>query len=57
MRVIILLLEMHRVLDLFTIKIHIGRRHYKLIFNIVGAVGNADYSARKALNRLVEPMR
>ncbi len=57
MRVIILLLEMHRMFDLFTVKIHIGRRHYQLIFNIVGAVGNADYSARKALNRLVEPMR
>ena len=24
------------------------------VFNIVGAVGNADYSARKALNRLVD---
>ena len=40
--------------DLFTVKIHIERRHYQLIFNIVDTVGNADYSARKALNRLVD---
>ena len=40
--------------DLFTVKIHIKRRHYQLIFNIVGAVSNADYSARKTLNRLVD---
>ena len=53
MRVVILLLEMHCVLDLFTGEIHIKRRHYQLIFNIVGAVGNADYSARKTLNRLI----
>lgn len=45
---------MHCVLDLFTGEIHIGRRHYQLIFNIVGAVSNADYSARKTLNRLVD---
>ena len=47
MRVVILLLKMHRMFDLFTGEIHIKRRHYKFIFNIVGAVGNADYSARK----------
>lgn len=40
--------------DLFTGEIHIKRRHYQLIFNIVDTVGNADYSARKALNRLVD---
>lgn len=45
---------MHRTLDLFTGEIHIKWRHYQLIFNIVGAVGNADYSARKTLNRLVD---
>ena len=45
---------MHCVLDLFTGEIHIGRRHYQLIFNIVGAVSDTDYSARKALNRLVD---
>ena len=44
---------MHRVLDLFTGEIHIKRRHYKLIFNIVGAVSDTDYSARKPLNRLI----
>lgn len=54
MRVVILLLKMHRTLDLFTGENHIKRRHYQLIFNIVGTVGNADYSARKALNRLVD---
>ena len=53
MRVVILLLKIHRMFDLFTGEIHIKRRHYKLIFNIVGAVGNADYSARKTLNRLI----
>ena len=45
------------MLDLFTGEIHIGRRHYQLIFNIVGAVSDTDYSARKALNRLVDAMR
>ena len=40
--------------DLFTGEIHIKRRHYQLIFNIVGAVSDADYSARKTLNRLVD---
>lgn len=54
MRVVILLLEMHCVLDLFTGEIHIKRRHYQLIFNIVGAVSDTDYSARKTLNRLVD---
>ena len=45
---------MHRMFDLFTGEIHIKRRHYKLIFNIVGAVSDTDYSARKTLNRLVD---
>lgn len=45
---------MHCVLDLFTGEIHIKWHHYQLIFNIVGAVSDADYSARKALNRLVD---
>lgn len=54
MRVVILLLKMHRTLDLFTGEIHIKWHHYQLIFNIVDTVGNADYSARKTLNRLVD---
>lgn len=59
MRVVILLLKMHRTLDLFTGEIHIKRRHYQLIFNIVGAVGNADadYSARKLSTGSFTPRR
>lgn len=43
--------------DLFTGEIHTKRRHYKLIFNIVGAVGNADYSARKLSTGSLTPRR
>lgn len=48
---------MHRVLDLFTGEIHIKRRHYKLIFNIVGAVSDTDYSARKLSTGSFTPRR
>ena len=54
LRVIILLLKMHRPFDLVAGEFLVRRSHYQLIFNIIFAVSDADYSARKALHRLVD---